>query len=185
MCHLAKNYLIIGDTLYCHRIDSILIHCLSLEEVESILNDCHIGAYEGHLFELATTQKILCVGCFWPSFLKDFIVVVKMCHPCQVYTRKMHAHTNLLFPVIIVGPFTKWGIYFTTCNLVSTKGHKYISVAVDYYTKWLKSMPTFNNNSETKTLFLFNHIISHFGIPKEIVTDHGIHFQNKMMFELD
>ena len=33
-------------------------------------------------------------------------------------------------------------------------------------------------------LLLFNHIISRFGIPRAIVTNHGSHFQNKMMAEL-
>ena len=45
-------------------------------------------------------------------------------------------------------------------------------------------MPTFGNDGETIALFLFNHIISCFGIPKYIVTDHGSHFQNNMMVEL-
>jgi hypothetical protein len=35
-----------------------------------------------------------------------------------------------------------------------------------------------------EALFLFNQIISRFNIPREIVTDHGCHFQNKMMSEL-
>ena len=45
-------------------------------------------------------------------------------------------------------------------------------------------MPTFGNDGETTTLFLFNQVIAHFGIPREIVTDHGSHFQNSMMVEL-
>jgi transposase InsO family protein len=45
-------------------------------------------------------------------------------------------------------------------------------------------MPMFNNDGETTTLFIFNQIIARFDIPKEIVTDHGGHFQNKMMYEL-
>jgi len=31
LCHLTNNYVIIGDTLYCHEIDSNLRHCLTLE----------------------------------------------------------------------------------------------------------------------------------------------------------
>jgi transposase InsO family protein len=45
-------------------------------------------------------------------------------------------------------------------------------------------MPTFKDDGETITLFLFNQIIAKFGIPREIVTDYGSHFQNKMMTEL-
>jgi transposase InsO family protein len=45
-------------------------------------------------------------------------------------------------------------------------------------------MPTFKDDGETATLFLFNQIIANFGILREIVTDHGSHFQNQMMTEL-
>jgi transposase InsO family protein len=45
-------------------------------------------------------------------------------------------------------------------------------------------MPMFNNDGETSTLFIFNQIVARFGIPKEIVTDHDSHFQNKIMTEL-
>lgn len=57
--HLAKSYIIIGDTLYRRRVDSILRHCLTLEETESVLNVCHSGACGGHLSRLATAQNIL------------------------------------------------------------------------------------------------------------------------------
>jgi transposase InsO family protein len=33
-------------------------------------------------------------------------------------------------------------------------------------------------------LFIFNHIITRFGVPQAIVTDHGTHFHNFMMSEL-
>ena len=45
-------------------------------------------------------------------------------------------------------------------------------------------MPTYNNNAKTTVLFMFNHVIARFGIPKSIVTDHGTHFCNAMMDEL-
>jgi hypothetical protein len=50
--------------------------------------------------------------------------------------------------------------------------------------KWVETMPMFKDDGETKTLFLFNQIIARFSIPREIVFDHGSHFQNKMMSEL-
>ena len=78
----------------------------------------------------------------------------------------------------------KWGIDYVTCNLASAGGHKYIIVAVDYFMKWVEAMPTFKDNGETTTFFMFNQIIARFGIPKVIVTDHGSHFQNHMMTEL-
>jgi hypothetical protein len=51
-----------------------------------------------------------------------------------------------------VGPFTKWGINFTTCHPVSVRRHRYIIVVVEYFTKWVKVMSTFNSDEETNVL---------------------------------
>jgi hypothetical protein len=89
-----------------------------------------------------------------------------------------------MFSIITVGAFTKWGIDYTTCHPTSARGHHYIIVAVEYFTKWVKAMPTFKDDCKTTTLFLFNQIIARFDISREIVTNDGSHFQNKMMSEL-
>ena len=89
----------------------------------------------------------------------------------------MQSHPAPLFPVISVGPFTKWGIDYVTYNPFSAEGHKYIIVVVDYFTKWAEEIPTYKADKETAVFFIFNQIITRFGIPKEIVTDHGSHFQ--------
>jgi hypothetical protein len=71
-----------------------------------------------------------------------------------------------------------------TCNPHSAGGHGYIIVAVDYFTKWDEVMPTFGNTRKTTMLFIFNHIVTRFGVPQTIVTDHASHFHNFMMSEL-
>ena len=109
---------------------------------------------------------------------------MKRCHPCQLYIKKMRLHISPLFPIISVGPFMKWGIDYVTYNPVSAGGHKHIFVAVDYFTKWAEAMPTYKVDGEVAAFFVFNQIITRFGIPKEIVTDHGSHFQNSMMTDL-
>ena len=52
--HHAKYYLILNDTLYRRGIDSIIRRCLTHEEAEMVLNDCHSGACAGHLYGMAT-----------------------------------------------------------------------------------------------------------------------------------
>ena len=74
--------------------------------------------------------------------------------------------------VIAIGPFAKWGIDFMHCKPISTRGHGYIIIAVDYFTKWVEAMPTYVENGNNSTLFLFNHVIARFGVPQAIVIDH-------------
>jgi hypothetical protein len=68
-----------------------------------------------------------------------------------------------------------------TCHPHSVGEHGYIIAAVDYFTKWAEAMLTFDNTGKTATLFIFNHVIAHFGVLQAIVTDHGSHFRNFMM----
>ena len=70
------------------------------------------------------------------------------------------------------------------CNLASAWGHHHIIVVVDYFTKWAEAMPMVKSDSETAIHFIFNQIITCFGISKELVTNHGRNFQNRMMEEL-
>jgi hypothetical protein len=182
--HHSRCYIILGNTLYHRGIDTILRRCLIHKEAECVLNDCHLGACGGHLFRMATTQKILRAGYFWPSIFKDCIEAVKKCPPCQIFTKKTRTHPMALHPIITIGPFAKWGIDFMQCKPTSAGGHGYIIVAIEYFTKWAEAMPTFLNDGCTAALFLFNHIITHFGVPRAIFTDHGAHFKNHMMSEL-
>jgi transposase InsO family protein len=96
----------------------------------------------------------------------------------------MHSHPSPLHPVVTVGPFTKSGVDFMDCNLDSAGRHHHIIVAMDYFTNWVEAMHIIESDGNTTTFFIFNQIISQFKIPKEIVTNHGSHFQNEMMSEL-
>ena len=70
-------------------------------------------------------------------------------------------------------------------NLASAKGHHHIIVVVYYFTKWAEAMPMVKYDGETSTYLVFNQIITQFEILKYLVTEHGRHFQNKTMEELD
>jgi hypothetical protein len=106
------RYLIISDTLYRQGVDNMLWRCLTHEEAECFLNDCHLGECGGHLSGMDIAHKILRASYFWPSILKDCIEAVKKCPPYQVFHKKACTHPAPLHPIITIGPFSKWGIDF-------------------------------------------------------------------------
>ena len=103
---------------------------------------------------------------------------------CQFFITKKRTHPALLHPVVVVVPFAKWVIYFMHCRPISARGMATLLWLWTTLQKWVEAMPTYDEDGKTMVLFLFNHIISRFGIPRAIVTDHGSHFQNKMMAKL-
>jgi len=108
----------------------------------------------------AIAQKILRAWYFWISLFKYCIFSIQKCHACQTYNHKIRSHPAPLHAIVFVGTFAKWGIDSMTYNPHSSGGHGYIIIVVDYFTKWAKAMPTFDNTGKTATLFIFNHIIT-------------------------
>ena len=77
----------------------------------------------------------------------------------------MCSHPTPLHRIVSVGPFSKWGIDFTTYKPPSIIDHNYIIVVVDYFTKWAEAMLTYANDAKNAALFIFNHIIAQFSVP--------------------
>lgn len=112
--HHTLHYLLIGDVLYRHGVDTILCHYLEIDEFKQVLNDCHSRAYVCHLSGMAMAQNILFPGYFWPTLFHDCIGVIKRCEQCQLYTHKYRTLPSPLHPVIAIGPLCKWNTNFIT-----------------------------------------------------------------------
>ncbi|GJS05641.1 reverse transcriptase domain-containing protein [Tanacetum coccineum] len=59
----------------------------------------------------------------------------------------------------------------------SSRGNKYILVAVDYLSKWVKAKALPTNNARVVVKFLKS-LFSRFGAPRAIISDRGTHFCN-------
>ena len=67
---------------------------------------------------------------------------------------------------------------------MTTKKNRYLVVAMDYFTKWPEARAIPDAKAETVAKFLFEDIISRHGVPKEILSDRGTHFNNALVNEL-
>jgi hypothetical protein len=66
----------------------------------------------------------------------------------------------------------------------SSKGHKFVLLATDYFTKWVEAIPLKKVTSENMVEFVKEHIIYRFGIPQTITTDQGTQFTSSEFREL-
>nr|GEY74904.1 reverse transcriptase domain-containing protein [Tanacetum cinerariifolium] len=72
--------------------------------------------------------------------------------------------------------FDVWGIDFMG-PLPSSRGNKYILVAVDYLSKWVEAKALLTNNARVVCKFLKS-LFARFGTPRAIISDRGTHFCN-------
>ena len=85
-----------------------------------------------------------------------------------------------MHPIIKPWPFRGWGLDFIgQINPPSSKGHRSMLVAADYFTKWTEAVPLKNMTHREVNEFITEHIIHRFGIPQTLTTDQGTSFISK------
>ena len=83
-------------------------------------------------------------------------------------------------------PFSTWGIdIIGKVTPKSSSGHEFILVAIDYFTKWVEAESYTILNSKKVARFIRKNIICRFGVPHELVSDNGSHFEKEVSDLLD
>ena len=116
-------------------------------------------------------------GYFWPTMLEDCFTYYKGCQGCQKFRNVQRAPASAMNPIIKPWPFRGWGIdLIGQIYPPSSKNHKFILVATNYFTKWVEAIPLKNVTSKEMIEFVKEHIIYRFDIPQTITTDQGTMF---------
>jgi hypothetical protein len=76
------------------------------------------------------------LGYFWPAMLEDCFEYHKGCQDCQRFGNVQRLPASVMNPIIKPWPLRGWGIdIIGQIYPPSSKDHKFIVVATDYFTK--------------------------------------------------
>ena len=129
-------------TWYYRTIDGVLLKCLSDEEARSIMDEVHEGVCGAHQLAYKMKWVIRRRGYFWPTMLEDCFTYYKGCQECQKFGNVRRAPASAMNPIIKLWPFRGCGIdLIDQIYPPSSKNHKFILVATDYFTKWVEAIP--------------------------------------------
>nr|GEW56916.1 reverse transcriptase domain-containing protein [Tanacetum cinerariifolium] len=156
--------------------DQIIRCCVAGQEAIDILYACHSGPTGGHYGANNTAKKVFDSGFYWPTIYKDAFELIKRCDSCQRQGKILQRDEMPKNYIQVCEIFDVWGIDFMG-PFLSSKGNKYILVAVDYLSKWVKAkaLPT---NDARVVVKILKSLFSRFGTPKAIKSDRGTHFRN-------
>ncbi|GJU55152.1 reverse transcriptase domain-containing protein [Tanacetum coccineum] len=172
----VKHYF--WDDPYLFRIcaDQVIRRCVYGQEAVDILTACHNGPTGGHHGANYTAKKVFDSGFYWPTIYRDAHDMVKLCDSCQRQGKISQKDKMPQNAIQVCEIFDVWGIEFMG-PFSSSRGNKYILVAVDYLSKWVeaKALPT--NDARVVVKFLKS-LFARFGTPRAIISDRGTHFCN-------
>ncbi|GKA59865.1 reverse transcriptase domain-containing protein [Tanacetum coccineum] len=172
----VKHYFWDDPFLFKTCADQVIRRCVSGQEAVDILTACHSGPTGGHYGANYTAKKVFDSGFYWPTIYKDAHELVKNCDSCQRQGKISQRDEMPQNSIQVCEIFDVWGIDFMG-PFSSSRGNKYILVAVDYLSKWVeaKALPT--NDARVVVKFLKS-LFARFGTPRAIISDRGTHFCN-------
>ncbi|GKB26535.1 reverse transcriptase domain-containing protein, partial [Tanacetum coccineum] len=139
----VKHYFWDDPFLFKNCDDQVIRRYVSGQEASDILKACHSGPTGGHYGTNYTTRKVFDSGFYWPTIYKDahdFVTHYDICQRQGKITQRDEMPQN---SIQVCEIFDIWGIDFMG-PFPSSRGNKYILVAVDYLSKWVeaKALPT-------------------------------------------
>ncbi|CAH9085690.1 unnamed protein product [Cuscuta epithymum] len=175
----AKHYF--WDDPYLFKIcaDQVVRRCVPEQEGKEILMHCHTGPTGGHFSGERTARKVLDCGFYWPTIFKDAHAYASACDQCQRtgnISRRDEMPQHYILPCEV---FDVWGIDFMG-PFPSSKGNKFIIVAVDYVSKWVEAQACSTNDTKVVVRFL-KKLFARFGVPRILISDRGSHFRSDPM----
>jgi hypothetical protein len=106
--------------------------------------------------------------------IADCFRYYKGCEECQKFENIQLVPTAMLDPIIKPWPFRGWG---------SSKGHRFVLVATNYFTKWTEAVRLKNMTHKKVIEFIIEHIIHRFSIPQTLTMNQGTSFMSKEVRE--
>nr|GEU30898.1 reverse transcriptase domain-containing protein [Tanacetum cinerariifolium] len=155
--------------------DQVIRRCVHGNEALNILEACHNGPTGGHHGANLTAKKVFNADLFWPTIYKDAHEFVKNCDSCKRQGKISQRDEMPQNSIQIYEIFDVWGIDFMG-PFPSSRGNKYIIVAVNYLLKWVKAKALPTNDARVVCKFLKS-IFARFGSSRAIISDRGTHFR--------
>jgi hypothetical protein len=150
-----------------------------------IMNEVHNTITEAAHGGYAKTYNRIAAVYYWPRMSRDIKKYTSTCDICQKAKPRRHAPIGMLQPIPIPSqPFEVVTMDFIP-ELPECEGYDNVLVIVDKLTKYAIFIPTTTTITEKGTAELFfQHVISQYGIPRQVITDRDIRWKGEFWREI-
>jgi hypothetical protein len=157
----------------------MLPKCLGDEQAKVAVREVHDGMCGAHQSAYNINWLLRRVGFYWPTMMDDCIKYQNCCEVCQRFGNIQLVPAGVLNSIVKSWLFRGRGLDFIgDIHPGLCKGHRFILVAMDYFTKWTEVVPLMNMTHQEVTIFVQEHIIYRFGVPQTLTTDQGSSFMS-------
>nr|XP_004234904.1 uncharacterized protein K02A2.6-like [Solanum lycopersicum] len=182
---VALNFFLSGEVLYRMTPYLGLLRYVDVVEDVKLIEQIHVGVCGTHMHGLTLARKILRAVYLWMTMENDCCKFVKKCHKCQVHDDLIRVPPYELNVMSSPWPFVAWDMDDVgPIEPTISKGHRFILVAIDYFTKWVEAVSYKSVTKKVVADFVRSNLICRFGVPESIITDNGANLNSHFMREI-
>nr|GEY06611.1 DNA-directed DNA polymerase [Tanacetum cinerariifolium] len=171
-----RSYLIMNKSIM--YTDHSALKCLfAKKDSKTRLLRLLLWTHRGTSWPELHRKKVFDSEFYWPTIYRDAQDLVKSCVVCQRQGKISQRDEMPRNSIQVCEIFNVWGIDFTG-PFSSSRGNKYILVAVDYLSKWVKAKALPTNDARVVCKFL-KYLFSIFRTSRAIISDRDTHFCNE------
>ena len=170
----AEDYTFIKDTLFRKASNTYPTprRVPPVSERPTIIKRVH--EEHGH-FGIQRSLGLISKTYFWPGITNDVRQHVSQCAACQVDKAAFKIRTTLS-PLPIARLFERVSLDLVGPLTRTRRGHEYMVVCIDAFSKYIIAAPLPNRLSQTVADFFFSQVICRISCPVICRTDHGSEF---------
>nr|GEZ25124.1 reverse transcriptase domain-containing protein [Tanacetum cinerariifolium] len=135
----ARQYELMEGVLYKRSFLTPWLRCVGPLQVEYVMREIHEGSCSMHAGPRSAVAKAIRLRYFWPTMHKDAQDMIRKCSDCQIHRPVTRHPQQPLTPITAPWPFYKWGIDIAGPFPEGPGKVKFLIVAMDYFTKWIKA----------------------------------------------
>ncbi|XP_070015755.1 uncharacterized protein [Nicotiana sylvestris] len=164
---LASGFFFSGGVLHKRTPDLGLLRCIDARHATTIMTEVHSEVCGPHMSGYVLAKNILRARYYWLTMERGCISFVRKCHQRQVHRNLIHSLPSELHTMSVPWPFVAWGMdVIGPIEPAVSNEHRFILVAIDYFTKWVEAKTFKYMTKKAVVDFLHSNIICQFGNPK-------------------
>ncbi|KAE8876932.1 hypothetical protein PF003_g38990 [Phytophthora fragariae] len=159
---------------------SISVPVVPLPFIETALHYCHSDVFSAHVSQTKTMDKVR-KHAYWHGWKKDVAEYVRACSICGSGKGYRPWKNGLMqrMPVQeLAGPFSLLVVDAIWPLVTTPRGHKYILVFADYFTRWVEAFPVEDTISFVK--IMVDEVLCRHGVPERLLSDRGTNFISEL-----
>ncbi|GJS62343.1 reverse transcriptase domain-containing protein [Tanacetum coccineum] len=135
----ARQYELLEEVLYRRSFLKPWLRCVGPLQADYVIRKIHEGSCSMHAGPRFVVAKAMRLGYYWPTMHRDTRDMIRTCNDCQIHHPVPRNPQQLLAPITASWLFYKSGIDIAGPFLEGPGKVKFLIVAMDNFTKWIKA----------------------------------------------